>query len=73
MTNPRKADDYLTLIQAAAAYRKGEQIFARAMVDSMEDPLDDALHLIGVLLAGSVAVSGTRGGVGYVVRTVHPN
>jgi hypothetical protein len=71
MTRQHKAEDFLTLLSAAAHYRQGEEIFARTMVDGMEDPLDDALRLIGVLMAASAAmVNGRREVSGYVVRSV---
>lgn len=74
--NPTKADAFLTLLHAASHYRRGEQIYARAVVDSMEDPLDDALRLIGVLMAASanLAEAAKREGVaiGYVSRPLDP-
>jgi hypothetical protein len=79
MSNPRKADDYLRLLSAASAYRNGEHIYARTIVDGMEDPLDDALHMIGVLMAASAAYAESarqrRGAGFYVARNVeiHPN
>lgn len=80
MSNPNKANDYLTLLNAAAQYRTGEHIYARTLVDSMADPLDDCLRLIGVLMAASAALAEeaeTRTEVtGYVVSRcvdVNPN
>ena len=51
--NPKRANEYETVLTAAVAYHRGEHIYARTMLAPLDDPLADALALIGVLLTAT--------------------
>jgi poly-gamma-glutamate capsule biosynthesis protein CapA/YwtB (metallophosphatase superfamily) len=51
MTRREKADDYLDVLEAAIAYRDGDKIYARVVLARLDDPLEDAMRIIGVMLS----------------------